>query len=63
MANWEVDQSSPFPPGTGLNVAQAATALAQPGYLELENGFTVNEDGSMMLAIRTEQPPEFTGEM
>ncbi|KAJ4393817.1 hypothetical protein N0V93_003032 [Gnomoniopsis smithogilvyi] len=56
-------ESSPFPPGTGQNIQQAAEALAQPGYLQLENGFTVNDDGSMMLAIRTEQPPEFTGEM
>ncbi|KAJ4414072.1 hypothetical protein N0V82_008146 [Gnomoniopsis sp. IMI 355080] len=56
-------ESSPFPPGTGLNIQQAAQALSQPGYLQLENGFTVNDDGTMMLAIRTEQPPEFSGEM
>lgn len=56
-------QVSPYPPGTGLNIQQAASALSEPGYLQLENGFTVNDDGSMMLAIRTDQPANFTGEM
>ncbi|CAN8100489.1 unnamed protein product [Discula destructiva] len=54
--------NSPLPVGTGLNVQQAASAMSQPGYLQMENGFTVNEDGTMTIAIRTEQPPDLTGE-
>lgn len=36
--------------------------MSQAGYLELENGYTINDDGSMMLAIRTDQSPNLTGE-
>ncbi|KAK7569202.1 hypothetical protein IWX91DRAFT_328667 [Phyllosticta citricarpa] len=34
----------------------------QPGYLQMENGWTVGQDGTLMIAVRT-AIPEITGEM
>lgn len=60
--SYKAQQDSPLPAGTGHNVRQAAKAMAQPGYLQLENGFSVNEDGSMTVAVLTDLPPNFTGQ-
>ncbi|GME23290.1 hypothetical protein GTA08_BOTSDO09760 [Neofusicoccum parvum] len=42
--------------------SQAKDYMTRPGYLQMENGYSVGEDGSVMIAVRTDIP-DITGEM
>lgn len=50
-------------PKLGTAFKDAGKALNEPGYLPLENGYTILDDGSLHLAIRADVPSSFTGEM
>ncbi|MBS1795890.1 MAG: hypothetical protein JSS81_18695 [Acidobacteria bacterium] len=48
-------ERSPFPPGTIPPITEAP-ALAAAGYAEVENGYAMENDGSIRLAILTKMP-------
>ncbi|KAF2174212.1 hypothetical protein M409DRAFT_16478 [Zasmidium cellare ATCC 36951] len=56
-------ERSPVPASQGVSIRDAGEALNQPGYLPLEDGYTFLDDGTLLLAIRSEMPPNFSGEM
>ncbi|KAK8205117.1 hypothetical protein IWZ01DRAFT_485912 [Phyllosticta capitalensis] len=49
-------------PLAGFAPQEAGRLLTQPGYLQMESGWTVSLDGTLTIAVRTEIP-EVTGEM
>jgi hypothetical protein len=46
----------------GVRLSRLADDLSRPGYLPLETGYTVNDDGHLVMAILTDMPG-VTGEM
>ncbi|KAK0638095.1 Phloretin hydrolase [Lasiodiplodia hormozganensis] len=54
--------ASPHAAELTFSAYDAADYLTRPGYLQLENGWSLRSDGSLMIAIRTEMG-NVTGEM
>ncbi|KAK8176678.1 hypothetical protein BC567DRAFT_263861 [Phyllosticta citribraziliensis] len=54
--------SSPWAKPLAFSPQEAGRLLMQPGYLQMENGWTVGGDGSLMIAVRTDIP-SISGEM
>ncbi|KAK7628696.1 hypothetical protein IWX50DRAFT_612826 [Phyllosticta citricarpa] len=54
--------ASPWAKPLAFAPQEAGRFLMQPGYLQMENGWTVGQDGTLMIAVRT-AIPEITGEM
>ncbi|QIX00353.1 hypothetical protein AMS68_005870 [Peltaster fructicola] len=54
--------ASPVLAEQGVPFSEAAASLSEPGYLPLENGYTILDDGTMYLAIQTFAPDDFSGE-
>ncbi|KAJ4230737.1 hypothetical protein NW757_013969 [Fusarium falciforme] len=53
---------SPYASELAYTPQEAADYLTRPGYLQLENGWAVGDDGTVMLAIRTDMD-HVTGDM
>ncbi|KAI8651888.1 hypothetical protein NCS56_01405000 [Fusarium sp. Ph1] len=49
---------SPYASELAYTPQEAADYLTRPGYLQLENGWAVGDDGTVMLAIRTDMHDE-----
>jgi len=54
--------AGPAPSEYGFTLDQAASVLSQPGYRKMETGYTVLEDGKIMVSVLTHMPG-VTGEM
>ncbi|KAI8229462.1 hypothetical protein K4K54_001468 [Colletotrichum sp. SAR 10_86] len=52
---------SPWPSAFTYSAQDAAKYLEQPGYLNLENGYAIGSNGTLMIAVRSEIP-QVTGE-
>ncbi|KAM3451112.1 hypothetical protein MY5147_009153 [Beauveria neobassiana] len=53
--------SSPMAEALGFSAHQASDYLTRPGYLSLENGYTIDKNGTVMIAALSEVP-EVTGD-
>ncbi|KAJ0385754.1 hypothetical protein COL922a_005743 [Colletotrichum nupharicola] len=47
---------SPWPSAFTYSAQDAAKYLEQPGYLNLENGYAIGSNGTLMIAVRSEIP-------
>lgn len=52
---------SPWPSAFTYSAWEAHDYFTRPGYLELENGYSISENGTLMIAVRSEIP-QVTGE-
>lgn len=58
----EALNGAPLPSNYGLQLSSAADAMSRPGYLPGESGYTVNDDGLLVVSCLTHMPG-VTGEM
>ncbi|CAI7570994.1 unnamed protein product [Penicillium bialowiezense] len=52
---------SPWPSAFTFSAWEAHDYLTRPGYLNMENGYSISENGTLMIAVRSEIP-QVTGE-
>ncbi|PWY73190.1 phloretin hydrolase [Aspergillus sclerotioniger CBS 115572] len=52
---------SPWPSAFTFSVWEAHDYFARPGYLDLENGYSISSNGTLMITVRSEIP-QVTGE-